>query len=348
MPNKNKVAPEMDNGIIEMANKNQVAPEIDKEAAQRLNDLKDNLIIKDGQLILKDEFYIFSKGVSYNGESALWYLLCYSDINHFRKLINTVIETVNTLEAHEPLEKEKAVEIPEIEKGVGLTEINKESRIKSDQINLTSWFINLMGLSPCGTSVKIKDLLPIFRFFPGECFESHDSSPVPIPSLIEVVLSKKSDINCRKFILLMQLIIGYRKDDESASARNEFLEYFYDHRTQKSKIMNRLLDRNHAEIFYEAFNEANESPAAALRILNVIDFIKKCIPSSSVKEKRDDLFRKMIIIMDFVLLKKHDDLINFNKQGLSDEESKNSSLLIENTLRLLTESISADSVLKMS
>ena len=138
-----------------MPNKNQVAPEMDKEAAQRLNDLKDNLIIKDGQLILKDEFYIFSNGVSYNGESALWYLLCYSNINHFKNMINTVIEKVNALKAHEPPKKEKAVE---------LNEINKESRIKSDQINLKLWFINLMGLSPCGTSVKIKDHCLFFDF----------------------------------------------------------------------------------------------------------------------------------------------------------------------------------------
>ena len=47
-----------------MPNKNQVAPEeIGRETSQHLNDLEDlkkNLIIKDDQLILKNEFYIFA------------------------------------------------------------------------------------------------------------------------------------------------------------------------------------------------------------------------------------------------------------------------------------------------
>ena len=113
-----------------MPNKNQVAPEeIGREASQHLNDLEDlkkNLIIKDGQLILKDEFYICSKkGISYNGEPALSHLLYYSDINQFLNLINTVFETVNALEV---------VELTQIQRNI-------ESSIKTspikDRIKLT-------------------------------------------------------------------------------------------------------------------------------------------------------------------------------------------------------------------
>ncbi len=67
-----------------MTKENQVAPEMDKESDQRLNDLKENLIIKDGQLILKDQFLIYSKkSVCYNELSALSYLLYKADMKYF-------------------------------------------------------------------------------------------------------------------------------------------------------------------------------------------------------------------------------------------------------------------------
>ena len=288
-----------------MPNKNQVAPEeIGREASQHLNDLEDlkkNLIIKDDQLILKDEFYIFAKeGVSYNGKSALWYLLYDADINQFLNLINTVFETVNALEA---------VELTQIQRNI-------ESSIKTspikDRIKLTPWFIKLMVNSPCGTSTKFE-----YGYFSWTCF---NYAPIT-SSLIEDVLSKKSVINRHKFTFLMQLIIGYRTNDENASAWNEFLKYFYCQSNQYSSIEGYELDSNHSEILCKTLSDSGCTDEVADLLASVITFIKSSIPSDLKTVDTNDHFSKLITIVDFVLLEKRDDLIRFNNNDSQNNQS---------------------------
>ena len=101
-----------------------------------------------------------------------------------------------------------------------------------------------MVLSPWATGVKMN----FFRFFPGDCFESHDSTPPS--SLIHLILSSQDFPGNRyKWIILINLLMGYRNDHIKkieSTILNLSLNYFYDHRNHKSKIENCLLDRNHS------------------------------------------------------------------------------------------------------
>ncbi len=148
-----------------------------------------------------------------------------------------------------------------------------------------------------------------------------------------ILLSQDFPRNRYKWIILINLLMGYRNDHMKkieSTILNLFLNYFYDHRNHKSEIENCLLDRNHSEILEEALFEANHSQEAALRLFNVIKFIKKCILCYLQKKKHNellensaDLFPKLITIMDFVFLKKYDDLIDFDNLEISEGESKN-------------------------
>ncbi len=316
-----------------MREKQKIRP-VDRDS-DNVDNLKKSLKFEGGKLIVEDKFSILTKsGVLFHELSALSHLLLSSDISDFIALINAVIDRVSDHEAVELETIEPKEECQETSPQKNIIVFDTVSELEADEVHqkginegphealpqkriqLSTWFINLMVLPIWGSAYTYY----VFKIFKVVCTDC-DTPPL---NLIQNIFSSTSrDGYQEKFILLMQLLIGYREDYNNDDVElNQFFKFFYSRRHQYSCVDRCLLENNHAEILSYALEKASYLEESKERLYKVLRFIEKSTSINLNEEGRADLFPKLITIMDFVLLKKYDDIIDFDNLEINEEESK--------------------------